>query len=341
MTEIVPATAAGAVPAMATAATAAARLPPELASMAAGTILRATVIGREPGGHTILRTQYGALSIKTPAVLPPGGTVTLQLRQTGAHLQVVILSVDGGTSPEPAAVLRPHMPVLPQPTATVGLPDDSLLMLTGKWEALAAALVRLDQSAAHRLSGLVPRPGADLAARIAQLIEALRGGDIAAWVGRDTVHAIAAAAGEALAGRLGEDFARLGRLAAADPGEWRFLPIPLFHGGALGQLRLFTRHRQPAPGSADEDPGTRFLIDVELPRLGHMQIDALAHPRRFDLILRSRVALPEPWRDGIAAIFEETRKIGRLEGDLAFVVAHDFVAPPIGAKSADARGVTA
>jgi hypothetical protein len=314
--------------------------------MAAGTILRATVIGREPGGQTVLRTQYGALAIKTPAALPLGGTVMLQLQQTGAQLQVAILSVDGGTNPGAAVAPRPHLPAPPlaAPPPTTAAPGNALLMLTGKWEALAEALAALgrssDQPASHRLADVVPRPGADLAARLVHLIDALRG-DLAAWIGRDTVRAIAAAAGEGLAGRLGEDFARLARLGAAEPGDWRFLPIPLFHAGVLGQLRLFARHRQPATGDGEEDPGTRILIDVELPRLGQVQLDALVQPHRFDLILRSRAVLPDPWRAGIAAIFDDAREIGRLEGDLAFLVVRDFAAPPIGATGADTRGVTA
>jgi len=319
-----------------------ARLPAELAGMAAGTIIQGVVIGREPGGQTVLRTQYGALVLKGGA-LPMGGTVTLQLQSTGTQIQVVILSVTGGTSAPAETRSGPGAPAAAAPAPT-SAGRDALFMLAEKWPALDEALEALRRAAPsaaqHLADDVVPHPGPELAAKILSLIAALHRGDIALWLGDEARHAIESSGRDGLASRLADDFGRMSRLAGGEPGsEWRGVPLPILDQGALGQVRMFYRGRRHG-GAAEDDPGTRLLIDVELSRLGAIQLDGLAQPRRFDLIVRTRSALPATMRDDIAAIFDEARAIGGLAGEIAFITTRDFVAPPV-APGADGLGLTA
>ena len=251
------------------------RLPTELAGMAAGTILTGIVIGREPGGQTVIRTQYGALALKG-GTLPMGGTVTVQIQQTGAQTQLVILSVTGGTPGHregPAQSLAAPPPETSQPAA------DALRMLAGHWDALAEAL-RVVPSLQTR----VPAPGPELAGLALALIDALKSGTLSDWVGRDNARALS----DPLAAHLSEDFTHMARLAQSGADGWRFIPIPLFHHGALDQALLFVRDGRRRDGTRDDDIGTRLLVEIEHPTLGQMQIDALVRPHRFDLIVRSR-----------------------------------------------------
>jgi len=314
-----------AVPAAQVSAVAVARMPVELAGMAAGTILTGIVVGREPGGQTVIRTQYGALIVKGGA-LPMGGTVKLQLQQTGAQTQVVILSVNGGTPGHregPAPGAPTPQGAAPQQAA------DALRMLTGHWDALAEALRAVPSLQSH-----VPGPGPELAALALTLIDALKRGTLADWIGHDNVRTLP----EALATRLTEDFAHMSRLGQSEPGAWRFVPIPLLHHGVLDQALLFMRDGRRRDGMPDDDIGARLLIEIEHPRLGRMQIDALVRANRFDVIVRSRAELPEDLRAGIAAIHDEARAIAGLAGTVSFLPARELVAPPI---AADTYGVTA
>jgi hypothetical protein len=215
-------------------------------------------------------------------------------------------------------------------------------MLTGRWQTLAEALDRMRGSAAATsFDALVPMPGPDLAARILALLAALQRGRFEDWTGRDLHRGLSRAAGE-IATRLGEDFGRLAAVAGESSGEWRFVPVPLFAGGTLGQIRLFFRGpRRGRDRAAPGCEGTRFLVDVELERLGPLQLDGLVLERRFDLIVRTRAAMASSMRRDIAAIFNEARDLGALDGEIDFLATREFVAPPIAGAAMEFRGVTA
>jgi hypothetical protein len=311
-------------------AVAVARLPTELAGMAAGTILNGVVIGRAPGGQTVIRTQYGAVALKG-APLPTGSTVTLQLQQTGSQVQVVILSVNGGSQP-PRSAAAPA-PTGAPPTFASGAAPPSLgeaaRMLTGHWDALAHAL-----AVTPSLERFVPRPGPELAALALAIVAALNRGALADWIGRDAARGIPAP----LATHLDDDFARMARLATPDPGAWRFVPIPLLCEGRLDQALLFLHGGHQRGGNAGEEAGMRILVEVDHRRLGRIQIDALVRPPRFDLIVRSHVELPVALRESLAAVHDDARTIAALTGTIGFHAAEKFVAPPL---AADPLGVTA
>jgi hypothetical protein len=311
-------------------AVAVARLPAELAGMAAGTILNGVVIGRAPGGQTVIRTQYGALALKG-APLPTGSTVTLQLQQTGTQVQVVILSVNGGSQP-PRSAATPAPTGAPTTFVSGAAPPmlgETARMLTGHWNALGQAL-----TAAPSLERFVPRPGPELAALALAIVTALKRGALADWIGRDAARAIPAP----LAAHLDDDFVRMARLAAPEPGAWRFVPIPLLCEGRLDQALLFLHGGHHRGDEAREEAGMRILVEVDNRRLGRMQIDALVRPPRFDLIVRSLVELPVALRERLAAVHDDARAIAALTGTIGFRAAEKFVAPPL---AADPLGVTA
>jgi hypothetical protein len=333
------------------------RLAPGLASLPAGAIVQAIVVGREAGNLTVLRAPQGPIALQGAPPVPVGATVMLQLPGPGQPTQATIIAVEGA-APPPATVRDPTAPAaapnggpastapLPPSPAPAALARGAALLLAERWPALADALEVLTgraPDAARALADILPRPGPDLAERMLAFIAALRGGNLWEWTGRAAQRELNAAGRAALAALLGDDFAELSRLAAGDAGgEWRAVPVPILADGTLQQLRLFYRgRRRAAQHGRDGDPGTRLLIDVELTRLGRLQLDGLVQRRRFDLIVRARQALAPEMRRDIAAIFHEAREAAGLSGDIAFLATRDFLAPPILAGGHDALGVTA
>jgi hypothetical protein len=124
------------------------------------------------------------------------------------------------------------------------------------------------------------------------------------------------------------DFGQIARLAdPPSPGEWQPILVPLHDGERLRQLRLFVRrHRGDDEGA---EGGTRFIVDIELSRLGELQLDGLIYERRFDLILRSHEAMAADARRDIAAIFAEGLSTAGLVGRLSFQVARAFPVAPL------------
>ena len=98
---------------------------PLLSKLLVGDILTGTVLGRGADGQTMIRTDRGVMSFAGPIDASEGSKVTLEVRATGARLQVVLLAVEEGnpgTAPAPAAApAAPRTPpaaAQPAPVAT-------------------------------------------------------------------------------------------------------------------------------------------------------------------------------------------------------------------------------
>ncbi|MES1151227.1 MAG: hypothetical protein ABUL54_04975 [Dongia sp.] len=81
--------------------------PRNLIGVAPGTILKGTVLGRGPDGLTSVATDRGVVKVATAAQLPAGSNVTLEVRNAGDRLQVLILSVDTASGRQSAIATPP------------------------------------------------------------------------------------------------------------------------------------------------------------------------------------------------------------------------------------------
>jgi hypothetical protein len=99
-------------------------------------------------------------------------------------------------------------------------------------------------------------------------------------------------------------------------------------GPAVQMLTIYLPHeRDGAGGDAGERDASRFAVEVELSRLGALQLDGLVRPKRLDLVLRSRRALPIALRQELAAGFRDSLAASGFAGEMAFAVSARF---PIG-----------
>ncbi len=285
---------------------------------AIGAAITGTVSGATPGGQPVIDTPLGQLAVWTRTALPPG---------TRVHLDVLDL-VEAKRPPTGG-------PKAPPPLDPLGR----------DWPALRDAvdtLRQIDPGLYQRvLDSALPRPTSTLGSRLLFFMSALRGGDLGTWLGGDAGRALAARKPDTL-DRLGEDFKTLGRASnAPQGGDWRLYGLPLFDGQDIAQMRLMVRDR---PSGETEDPGrqaeTRFIVDVDLSRMGRLQIDGLVRggERRFDLILRTAEPLPPTVRDDIRAIFRDSCEITGYRGGLRFQVGTTFVDPPPSARQGAGEG---
>jgi hypothetical protein len=266
------------------------------ADTGAANLLPATVgetSGSAAPGRTLVSTPLGTLALETGARLPPG-----------TRLAIEIVG---------------RLPLPPEPAAR---PDTHTFLRD--WTVLEAALRSVVEAAPPgqaeaALPPGLPQPGPRLASGLLFFLSALASGDVAAWIGQKSLDVLnARGRGDLIAG-LTRDFARIGRLADAVGGDWRFVPLPLFDGQQVQPLRFFFRRgRGQGRDSETREAATRFIVEVELTRLGDLQLDGLVRARHFDLILRSRGALPQPMRRDIAAIFQSANEISGSDGQIAF-----------------------
>ena len=137
--------------------------------------------------------------------------------------------------------------------------------------------------------------------------------------------------------RLGDDFKLLGRTdeettTATRTGEWRGTLIPLYSEEGLQQVRLFTRKLSDENDDDNENKpkGTRFLIDVNLSKVGRLQLDGIVEKadKRLDMIIRTSNKLPDPMRQDLMQIFIKANEIVGMNGGMSFQAAPDAFIDP-------------
>ena len=168
---------------------------------------------------------------------------------------------------------------------------------------------------------------------------ALAGGDFRAWIGDGLARALQKIRPGLLI-RLGDDFGRL-RAIADEPrpgGEWRTFYIPFMSGAEMEQVRLSMRPVGENPDDEEEGKkGTRFIVELDLSRMGRFQLDGLVckKDKRLDLIVRTENKLPQEIRVGIRDIFQETGDVTGLKGGISFQAAPANFVEIVGTEPAE------
>ncbi len=275
-----------------------------------GTVVRAETPSG-PAPRVVVKTPVGNLAVASNADLPPGTRLTIEVVET-----------------------RP--PPAPLPTGPIDpLAARELIMRLGNdWEAMRRAiaeLARQDPAVARQITNQVlPNLGPRLTSASLFFFSALNAGDLTGWLGRGAAQMLENAGRSDLLSRLVDDFAQLGRLGSEPvAGDWRAILMPLWDGQQLHMLRLFSKQQQGGGEAEGEDgEGTRFVIELDLSRLGPMQLDGLLHRRNLDLILRTRRPLVDTMRRDITGIYQASLETTGMDGNLVFETADTFPISP-------------
>ncbi len=278
------------------------------------------VLPNTDAGKPLVRTPIGLIALDTePQTLPPDAQVTLQL--VG--------------KPVPPPVFTPAAPLPDDPPDRI-LPKRITQVIDTAQTSPAGG-----DALADEVREKIPAPGPKLAA---QLLSAMATADQPQGLARFLGDGLAAALGHAAPQAL--DALSKHWEAASSPvrgpaeGDWRSLMIPFLMGGELTNLRLTVRQRKGGKlAAAEREKGTRFLLDLDLSRLGPVQFDGLVkrQHKRFDLIIRTTTALPGEMRRDIDALFINGLLNFGLEGSVAFHSDGRFVTTP--RLTGDANGI--
>lgn len=283
-------------------------------------------------GPTLLPTPADSATRAPALALSPDGMtlrIIAEVKNHTADARPIVTTSVGRLALTNVGMLAQGTTLLLElPLTTLSLPAEPVDTLQGvkTW----SRLVELLQAAGHQgladlhpLLRAMPQPGARLASDLLFLISALRGGELTVWPGAQALEGLERAGRGDLIPRLGADLAQAARSADGTPGDWRLLALPFYDGSQLQQLRLYLRRNRAARRGTVEK-ATRFVLEVDLKRVGALQLDGLVQPRRFDLMLRSRQMLPEHWRQDIAHIFEEANAAVGNAGEIVFQASSDW-----------------
>ena len=248
----------------------------------------------DASGTTLVQTPIGTLALSTKIPLPAAARIVLDVM---GEVELPLPIADDAAPPSVAQ--GRSWPAL----------DDAL-----------TALSRDDPAVAKRTIGnVLPRAGGEMAPALMAAVAALKTGDARALLGDRLLKALDLAGHHDLAVRLGADFQQLTGVVPDPGGDWHRYLIPVHDGGNIHFLRfLFRRNRKNSAPGADAESPTRFIVEVDMSRLGAMQFDGLVKPKKFDLIIRSRQPLDAGMRRDIVKVFNDSLAASGHTGALSF-----------------------
>ncbi|HEV2674052.1 MAG TPA: hypothetical protein VGV37_05880 [Aliidongia sp.] len=279
----------------ATAGTAPTAQPLDLANFTAlTTVLAGRVLPTSSDSETLVETAVGTLSIPVQD-MPPA---------TGAAIQLKITAVAPPVSSE-----KPALPKTPVEDARQGQPA-----LQDAAQILAPIAPALAQQIQAQLS---LQPSDHLASLILNFLGGLKmGPPPLRWPDPPIRKALVDAGRSDVATRLDTDASQIGQTRPAPPGDWSITILPYLGLATTKPMRLY--RRTPGEEEREKGGGERFVIELQLVRLGAMQLDGLVRERRFDLVLRSEKSLDDGLRALVERTFRDSLLISGWSGEISY-----------------------
>jgi hypothetical protein len=266
--------------------------------------LTATVV-QSGGPTTLVDSALGRLALEAQMDLASGAPLTLERLATPARA---------------ATISAPTIP--PSPALGAG------------WPALDDALAALDRAAPGLASqlraDLAPAAPPRLAAALLFFMGVLQGD--ANWPGDGMGAALTSAGRADLRARLAKDLGDLRQQATqSTQGDWRIFTLPVLDEAAIRPIRLYVRNPGDGKSGGQGQQGSRFVLDLDMSRLGPLQLDGLVRGPRFDLVLRSHEPFDPAMKAEIGMLFHNALEGSGLSGDVAFVNTAQFPVAPLSA----------
>ena len=291
--------------------------------------------------------KIGQIAAQSTGAITPSGNPVLQI-QTNPINGLVITNPPSPTpqgTPRlfalnyPASNLPKGTQIILQPTpnitnAPIITPPPSWPILE---DALELLLSQLSPSQGQSLLNTIPRPasaGFQFTAAAMIFIAATRGGDIAGWLGGRADSMLKASGDKGnLAMRLLRDIGtNTGRAPGPDAPpsiqnapDWRGHTLPLLFGMEITKMNLWTKPfgDEDADTNAQANKGLRFIVDLDLSRMGNVQLDGLIQPyaKKLDLALRTEQEFGHDARTHIQQLWHRALTQIDMHGALDFQTA--------------------
>ncbi|MDB5359998.1 MAG: hypothetical protein JWO51_1295 [Rhodospirillales bacterium] len=258
------------------------------------TVLAGRVLATSTDSETLVDTAVGTLSIPVQDAPPP----------IGAAIQLKIIAVA-----PPEAVEKP----VPVKAPAEDTPQQQPLLQEAA-QALALTVPALAQQIQSQLS---LAPNDRLTSLILNFLGGLKAGPTPArWPDPPTRKALVDAGRSDIATKLDTHASQIGQTRPAQPGDWSITVLPYLGLATTKPMRLY--RRAPDEEEQQKGGGERFVIELEMVRLGAMQFDGLVRERRFDLVLRSEKPIAGELKQVVEQTFRDSLLIAGWSGELSY-----------------------
>lgn len=190
---------------------------------------------------------------------------------------------------------------------------------------IANLLLQTSAPIAQAFANMIPNPATpqQMAPAALFFIAAMRAGDIEGWLGGRATDAIRRAGRGDLITRLSQESSALSRLGTEPLGqEWKAASLPLSWQEQILKIPVYYKRSEEERDTGAErgESMVRFVINLDLSRMGKMQMDALYREaaKRFDLILRSSQPFTKAAEHDMRGLFAGALEDIGLHGEMGF-----------------------
>ncbi len=198
------------------------------------------------------------------------------------------------------------------------------LLMGFQWPAvdeLNIALQQLGSQNAGMLSRALPNAATpqQIGPAAMVFIAAIKSGNFDMLLGDKKIDLLNRSGQSNILKSLTQDGARAGAPEPAVQNDWRAVPLPMFWEGEIHKITLYTRNESQQQQNEENEHGqTRFIFDLNLTRMGDVQIDGLIKDKRLDLVVRTQNAFSEPMQQTMRQAYSGALDQTDLAGELNF-----------------------
>ncbi len=174
----------------------------------------------------------------------------------------------------------------------------------------------------------IPSMGKEMVSRMLSVIKAETAQDISQWLGKGLVRELESSPeGKIILDKISQFFAS----PRTETPLWRIMEIPLFAEGDLSKIRIAVKKNEDEEDDenrpSSKQYGTRFVIDLNLSRLGKFQLDgfSIAERRRFDLVIRTEKEINKDIYYHILNLFKTSLHDVDFVGNLSVNIKESFI----------------
>lgn len=259
--------------------------------------MQALVVGKTPSGQAVVQLPGTNAQAQMLYTLPAGINVS-----EGSVLTLSVSESGGLSLPRPMNALGPW-PLLQEISSLLQQTNPSLFQ------------------AFHAILPNAARPR-QVPATAFFFLAATRSGDLSTWLGQEIMSALPDARRDAMVRQMFQETlsARPGGSEPQASGEWRTQALPFVYQGEIYRGLLHTAY-QDGKGQGDRDKKkgeTHFVLDLDMNRLGPLQIDGLHSGKNMNMIIRSARPFSDEMRTAMRRVYHNAVDMAGLTGRLDF-----------------------
>jgi len=264
--------------------------------------LAGRVVAPRAPAETLVETGIGTLALPLPTPLPLGVAVQLRVSAVAPPQTAPHSAAAHGVLETAEAIFDTMPPSLVEELARVLAPSGPGLV-TEIREVLAI------------------QPGDGLAAAIISVLTGVRPGAATRGPDLPSRKALLAAGRGDLVARVDRAGGEIGTTRPPQgPDGWNVTILPFLGQASVRPMRLYRKRHEDkdADGKPKGKPSERFMLEVELKRLGPLQFDGLIRERRFDLVVRSREPFVAALQKLVEQVFQDGLLLTGWSGEIGF-----------------------